>query len=62
MPFALDLGDALSLADRIDGVIAAEDIPLPPGRGPWGNNLLRRLSHHISWRPSITLLRFALQP
>jgi hypothetical protein len=61
MPFGLTADEGVALASTIDGVRAARDIALPPGRGLWrlashpaGSRIgrLRRL------RPSITLLEF----
>jgi O-methyltransferase involved in polyketide biosynthesis len=59
MPFALDVGDALALADEIPGVRRATEVALPPGRGLWGNPLVRALGTRVRRRPSITLLEFA---
>lgn len=62
MPFSLTVSQAARLPERIDGVRAARDVMLPPGRGPWGNPLLRRLSSAPilrDQRPSITELAFA---
>lgn len=62
MPFALDVGDALALADTIPGVRTATDVDLPPGRGLWGNRLARTLGAKLRSRPSITLLEFESVP
>ncbi|TDY05860.1 O-methyltransferase involved in polyketide biosynthesis [Mycolicibacterium litorale] len=62
MPFALTADEGLELADRIPGVAAAHDIPLPRGRGLFNALFwppLDRVPLHRRNRPSITLLEFA---
>lgn len=58
MPFALDVNEALALADTIPGVRAVTEVALPPGRGLWGKALVRKLGSSVRRRPSITLLDF----
>jgi O-methyltransferase involved in polyketide biosynthesis len=61
MPFALTADEGLALADTIPGVSAAQDIPLPPGRGAFKVAAWPPLDH-VGFlrrnRPSITLLEF----
>ncbi|MFS0900403.1 class I SAM-dependent methyltransferase [Mycolicibacterium litorale] len=62
MPFALTADEGLALADRIPGVAAARDIPMPRGRGLFNALFwppLDRVPRHRRGRPSITLLEFA---
>lgn len=62
MPFSLSVPKALALPRRIAGIAAARDILPPPGRGAWGNPLLRKAAQLPPLRylrPCITLLDFA---
>jgi O-methyltransferase involved in polyketide biosynthesis len=59
MPFALTADEGVALAGRIQGVRAARDIALPPGRGIWNVTAwppLDRIGFLHRIRPSITLL------
>jgi O-methyltransferase involved in polyketide biosynthesis len=61
MPFALTADEGVALADRIPGVLAARDVPMPRGRGLFNVLFwppLDRWSIHRRGRPSITLLEF----
>jgi O-methyltransferase involved in polyketide biosynthesis len=61
MPFALTADEGLALPERIPGVRAARDIPLPPGRRIWKLAAwppLDRIGFLRRNRPSITLLEF----
>ena len=61
MPFAMTADEALALAGSIEGVRAARDITLPPGRGVWklaSLPVLDRIGAFRRARPSITLLEF----
>ncbi|MEC3956250.1 class I SAM-dependent methyltransferase [Nocardia sp. CDC153] len=62
MPTSQSPRQARRLPGRIPGVVAAQDLLPPRGRGRWGSPVLRwaadtPIGHAL--RPSITLLRFA---
>ncbi|GAB2512745.1 class I SAM-dependent methyltransferase [Nocardia heshunensis] len=62
MPYSQSLRQARRLPDRIPGVVAAQDLIPPRGRGRWGSPLLRWAANTPigrALRPSMTLLRFA---
>jgi O-methyltransferase involved in polyketide biosynthesis len=59
MPFGQTPEQALALAHTVDGVSAAHDIVLPPGRGVWRLFANDRLNHVLRRvRPSVTVLEF----
>ncbi len=61
MPFAMSASEAAKLADRVPGVRAVHDIPLPRGRGRLLNALtstVQRIPILDPVRPALTLLEF----
>ncbi|PXX60233.1 leucine carboxyl methyltransferase [Nocardia tenerifensis] len=62
MPTSQSLRQARRLPGSIPGVVSAEDLVPPRGRGRWASPLLRVLANAPgarAFRPSLTLLRFA---
>lgn len=61
MPFGISADAALALAGTVDGVRAARDVHMPPGRGLWRLASWKPLDHiglFRRHRPSITVLEF----
>ena len=61
MPFALSRNEALAIADSDPNIVAAQDVPWPPGRGIWkvaGWPGWDRVGFIRRNRPSITILDF----
>lgn len=62
MPFGLSVTEATRLPERIPGVAAAREVPLPFGRGIWRSRLFRTatdLPVVRDLRPTLILLNFA---
>ena len=61
MPFTLSVSDAANLANKVPGIRAVHDLPMPAGRGKVLNALIwtaQRLPVLDPVRPILTLLEF----
>ncbi|QKT06040.1 class I SAM-dependent methyltransferase [Gordonia sp. X0973] len=62
MPFSLNIVGAAAIPKRIPAITRVDDVPMPRGRGPWGNALLMSFADAPvlkNLRPSISLAHFA---